>query len=349
MDIRFIALDNKAMQAIEACGNTISQRAFRADISNIPVIAQKDTISVMVSSALTQDLVNKVVGLSARSEYSMLVYPGGGEADEYSARLLTTGIVPVAVRRDSLVTISVSQTLEMIEDIFGHGNDDDIIFTEEEPRKLIERGKYGFFVKEESRNIRDSALYLVRKHWELQSASAVALSLHLYPGTPLTVIDEVLDLIESRMEPSAKFYAECKFDLAEGERPSIVCMMSRYLPKGTSFQDEIDKAGSYLSKAAKIVDLYAREALSSAQANALATDNGIDPDDLQTLYMVAYRYNLEIVDLMRKLRNSSSNEERVELVAQALKDEFIEPSILEELVFIYGLSVESVLRRAEAG
>ena len=173
------------------------------------------------------------------------------------------------------------------------------------------------------------------------------MAIHVAPEMTLITLDELLDLIESRITPQTKIYIVYKNDLAKDEKPYINLLFSRYLPQNSSFQDVLDKEEGYLSKVALIVDWANSNIINIAQAEQLAKDNGIEVDDLYKIHGLIYDYPQVVAKAIKDLREAQNSESRVDIIAKSLKDGSIDTIILEELAHTYNLSVDSILEKVE--
>jgi len=351
MKIIFTAFDTNSQQALEMSinGKRGLQNEGIFDVSKLK--AGDDILNVILSSHLDESVIDTLdIHKKAYMDKKIIIfYQDSQEASNLSSKLINMGLIPAPVNSSSLATISLSNAIETLLDIFAQGDDEDIFYGEENPIEIFQPYQFISTILYRASKIEECMLKLVREVWELNTATAIAMTIHTYPNTPIAIFDELLDLLESRIDSNNKLYVIYKRDLSSDEEPYINLLFSRYLPRGSSFQDLISKEDSYLSKASNIIDLFTNGAITASQADMLAIENDIPPKDLEILYTIAYIIPKETSLLIKSLREATDDEQRIDIIVDAIKKGDVDTSILEELALSYSLSIDAIVKKIEEG
>ena len=347
MKLRCMALDSNANQALEISLSKEKRKYIINGFDISSLATGKGAINLIVSSHLNSELLKSIEALKGVEAKNILIYPDSQDSSKLVNDIIALNLIPSPIKIESLTTLALSTALDIYIDILIDDKEDNIIFGEEEPSEIFKEGYFVSSWSQSASSIESCMLSITRRVWELYSSYGVAMAIHVAPEMTLITLDELLDLIESRITPQTKIYIVYKNDLAKDEKPYINLLFSRYLPQNSSFQDVLDKEEGYLSKVALIVDWANSNIINIAQAEQLAKDNGIEVDDLYKIYGLIYDYPQVIAKAIKDLREAQNSESRVDIIAKSLKDGSIDTIILEELAHTYNLSVDSILEKVE--
>ena len=347
MKLRCMALDPNAQQALQISlsGDREIYKVDNFDISSL--LSGSDAINLIVTSHIDDEALKLLELIKDIDAKNILIYPDSAESSKLIDKLFEMKIIPSPIKIESLTTIALSSTLDIFIDILVELKDEDIIFGIE---NIVDIFKDRYFVStwtQSGSSIESAMLRLVRGVWEIGSAYGIAMAIHVPPQMTLITLDELLDLIESRIPGEAKLYIVYKNDLGKDEKPYINLLMSRYLPKGASFQEYLDKENGYLSKIALIIDWFNSGALNGAQADMLAQDNGIDPSELQKIYSIVYEYPQNIASIIKELREAPNDTFKIDIIVNAVKEGIIDTIILEELAHTHHLPIDLIVKKME--
>ncbi len=347
MKLRAMALDPNAQQALQISlsGDREIYKVDNFDISSL--VSGSDAINIIVTSHLDNESLKLLELIQDIDAKNILIYPDSEESSKYINRLFEIKIIPSPIKIESLTTVALSSTLDIFIDIISEPKDEDIIFGIYNIEDIF---RDNFFVStwtQSGSSIESAMLKLVRGAWEIGSAYGIAMAIHVPPEMTLITLDELLDLIESRISSNTKLYIVYKNDLSQDEKPYINLILSRYLPKDTSFQDFLDKEEGYLSKMALIIDWFNSGALNGTQADMLAKDNGIEPSDLQRVYSIVYEYPQSVASIIKELREAPNDTYKIDIIINAVKDGVIDTIILEELAHTHNLPIDLIVKKME--
>lgn len=347
MKLRCMALDPNAKQALEISlsGDKEIYMVDDFDISNLA--RGDDAINLIITSHLDRDSIRLLEPIKDIDAKNILLYLDTPSSANLINELISLDIIPAPIQIESLATLAISSTLDIFIDILSEPKDNDIIFGIENPAKILKKGYFVSTWMQKGKSIESSMLSLVRTIWQMQSAYGIAMAIHVPPEMSLITLDELLDLLESRISPNSKLYVVYKNDLAKDEQPYINMLISRYLPKDTSFQELLDKEDNYLAKVALLVDWFANGVLSSNQAEMLAKDNAIEINDLQKIYSIIYDYPQKVANIIKELREASSDNSKIDIIVSALKEGIVDSVILEELAHTHNLPLDLIIKKIE--
>ena len=347
MKLRCMALDPNAKQALEISlsGDKEIYMVDDFDISNLA--RGDDAINLIITSHLDRDSIRLLEPIKDIDAKNILLYLDTPSSANLINELISLDIIPAPIQIESLATLAISSTLDIFIDILSEPKDNDIIFGIENPAKILKEGYFVSTWMQKGKSIESSMLSLVRTIWQMQSAYGIAMAIHVPPEMSLITLDELLDLLESRISPNSKLYVVYKNDLSKDEQPYINMLISRYLPKDTSFQELLDKEDNYLAKVALLVDWFANGVLSSNQAEMLAKDNAIEINDLQKIYSIIYDYPQKVANIIKELREASSDNSKIDIIVSALKEGIVDSVILEELAHTHNLPLDLIIKKIE--
>jgi len=347
MKLQFMALDENAWQAV---GMGSSREENRREICRVEDIGEKSIpgyFPIVVVTHIDVSIVESIAVVASKIGKFILIFPDNDRNFSHTLALSDSSITMIPVVIESLPTISISMVVGDLETLFSPVAENEIYFGDVPVEKILQKDRYCSFIEAEGKNLKEAALSLVRKSWEIYSSSAVALIIYSHPDIPLLLIDEILDLVESRISPQIPFVVRTFGDPKMGREVRLSLCMARYLPPGTTIQSLIEKEETYLMKAGVILDYFARSVISGEQADSLATDNGIDPKDLYTLYTIFYEYPVNITNLLKKMRLSSSKEERVKILSETIAENVLDDTFVDEVSAIFSIPLEEIRQEVE--
>ena len=349
MKLRCMALDPNAEQALQIClsgdKDRLKLNIESFDISSLAV--GKDAVNLIISSHLDEETITLLKPLKEINAKNILIYPDNVESFKLINKIESINLIPAPIEIESLTTIGLSSTLDTFIDILLEPEDDDIIFGIENPADIFRENFFVSTYSQSANRIESAMLSMVRNIWEIQSAYSIAMAIHVYPDMSLITLDELLDLLESRIPPEAKLYIVYKNDLAQDEKPYISLLLSRYLPRDTSFQTLLDKEDGYLSKIALIIDWFNEGVINGYQADMLAKDNAIEPNDLKKIYDIVYEYPQNIAEVIKELREAPDESSKIDIIIKSIKDGIVDTLIIEELAKTHKLPIDLIIKKME--
>lgn len=347
MKLRCMALDPNAEQALQI---SLSGDKDRLGIESFDISALatgEDAVNLIVSSHLDNESVKLLDPLKQITAKNILIYPDSEESAKLIKSIILSNIIPSPIQIESLTTLALSSTLDILIDILTEPKDEDIIFGVENPTEIFRNEYFVSTWSQSGISIESCMLSTVRSVWEIQSAYGIAMVIHVHPEMTLITLDELLDLVESRISSNSKLYIVYKNDLSKEEKPYITLILSRYLPKNTSFQELLDKEEGYLSKVAMIIDWFNSGVINAVQAELLAKDNGIEPGDLEKVYNIVYEYPERVAETIKELREAPNDTFKIDIIAKSVKEGVVDTVILEELAYTHNLPIELIVKKVE--
>ncbi len=345
--IQFIALDNAAAQAIEMANLGASSTMVQTKGNDLKSLASSpgvETLLVAGDAATLERLDPKTLPPAS----SLLFYET--ETSKKSAeRLMESGMVLIPVQAESLAALALSRALKEYESLLVESSSEDFSLGEESVREVFKPGAFNRLFYAEGRHLREAVLRMAHIVRSRRVSEGIAYVLHLPPDTPLFALDEALDVLEMATMPKTPVYFAIRFDEKGATRIRIAAFAVTPSGIADELQNRIDSQPTYLGKVAVIVEHFAMGKIDEKEMEKLCRDNGLDPDDADRLYDIFYVRSDETADLMRRLRESRSESERVDAVAKALSDNFIDVKILEELAILYRLSPDAIMARVQPG
>ncbi|WP_456380417.1 hypothetical protein [Hydrogenimonas sp.] len=339
--LRFIAMDETAMQALEMTNLRQGSRIEEGRVQSFRS-SSGSGVSVFVASRLDEEVVEKIAGFSGKG---ILLFPDPGEPVPLLEKLMQSSLTLVPVKLESLATLSFSHAVKSVETLFLEGSDQDFELGEEDLFDVLEPHTLHRFHYTEGRQLREAVLRMAHRVRSIRRIESVAYILEVPANTALFALDEAIDVLEIAVPPESPLFFAIRF--VKGA--SHVRITAAIAAKGhgvSEIQQRIDAHPTYLGKTMVIVEYFANGKIDEKRMEELCRENGIEPEDADRLYDFLYVRGDETAELMRKLRTAGSDGERIEAIAKALADNFIEVRILEELANLYRLPADRILKRA---
>ena len=339
--LRYIALDETSLQALEMAN--LTRHSEVVDGARTPLKLTDDRcVNLFVVSRLDGRLLENVELLKERG---ILLFPEPERMNPVLEEILKSALVPIPVKIETLATFSFSQVAKSVETLFVESSDQDFNLGAEEPFDVLRPHIFNRFHYAEGRHLREAVLRMAHRVRSQRRLESVAYTLMVPSNTTLFALDEALDVLEVAVPPEKPLYFAIRF-VSETSRVKISACIAGQMQLASGIQARIDAQPTYLGKLGIIVDSFANGEIDEKRMESLCRENGIDPEDGERLYDMIYGRADETAGLIRHLRESQSVEERVEAVAKALADGFIDIRILEELTNLFGLSPDKIIARA---
>ena len=336
----FLPLDETARQAVQMAG--LSSYSGVVDASK-PGEIPAGAVPVYVSTSLDEGVLRFVESKKGRG---LFLFPDPEEAKELAERLLKTEPVLIPVKVESLARLGFSQAVKSVESLFVEYGPDDFSLGAEEIFEVLRPHTFHRFYHAEGKHLREAVLRMAHRVRTLRHKESVAYLLRIPAQTPLYTLDEALDVLEVAVPPDMPLYFAIRFE-TKSSNIRISALVGSAFHVRSDLQMRIDAQPTYLGKASVIVESFAFRDIDENRMAELCRDNGIEPEDADRLYDLVYARSDETADLIRKLRDARDVQERVQLIADALADGFIDVRILEELVHLFRLPPEEILHLAD--
>ncbi|WP_300360979.1 hypothetical protein [Hydrogenimonas sp.] len=339
--LHFIAMDETAKQAVEMAN--LTKKSVIVDAGGLSsVFTGSPGVSVFVVSHLDETFADAVSGFKGKG---ILLFPDPGERTPLIDKLLKTPLVLIPVRLESLATLSFSHAVKSVERLFVESSDQDFELGEEDLFDVLKPHTLHRFYYTEGRQLKEAVLRMAHRVRSVRRIESVAYILEVPANTALFALDEAIDVLEIAVPPEQPLFFAIRFVKGVTHVKITACIAAR-THMTSDIQSRIDAQPTYLGKTAVIVEYFADGKIDEKRMDELCRENGIEPEDADRLYDLFYVRADETAELMRTLRSARSEEERIEAVARALADNFIDVRILEELAHLYRLPPDRIIARA---
>ncbi|WP_201353148.1 hypothetical protein [Hydrogenimonas urashimensis] len=339
--LRFIPMDSAAQQSVEMAN--LTRRSEIATLTG-PSEPSSSAVHVFVLSAFDDSSLQKIAGFKGRG---ILLFPDQETSGPFIEKVMKSSFVPVPVKLESLAALSFSHAVKSIETLFVESSEQDFSLGEEDLFAVFQAHRLNRFYYTEGRHLREAVLRMAHRVRSRRGIESVAYTLTVPANTALFSLDEALDVLEIAVPPEKPLHFAIRFASGTNHIKISACIASSERTP-SDIQSRIDAHPTYLGKLAVIVEGFADGKIDEKRMDELCRENGIEPEDADRLYDIFYVRADETAALMRHLRESRSADERIELIAKALADNFIDVRVLEELANLYRLPADRIIARAGA-
>ncbi|BDY12034.1 hypothetical protein [Hydrogenimonas cancrithermarum] len=341
--LQFIALDEAALQAIEMANLSKHTKVVAPTPERTMKTADTGRLPVFVVSSLDDRMEKAIRSFQGRG---LLLFPEPERTGPMTENVLKSGLVPIPVKLESLATLSFSHAVKSVETLFLEATPEDFMLGAEDHFDVLKPHTFNRFYHAEGRHLREAVLRMAHRARTLRRIEGIAYTLQLPADTPLFALDEALDVLEIAVPPETPLLFAIRFDKDTASHVKISACIGSQTHMTSDIQTRIDAQPTYLGKTAVVVESFAANEIDEKLLEALCRDNGIEPEDADRLYDILYLRTDETASLMRHLRESRNTEERIDAIAKALTDGFIDVKILEELAILYRLPPDEIIARA---
>ena len=340
--LQFIALDETALQAIEMAN--LNRHTEIVVVTPEHTMKTPDTgrLPVFVVSLLDEQTAKALSTFQGRG---ILLFPEPEHMGPITDRVLKSDLVPIPVKLESPATLSFSHAVKSVETLFLESTSEDFTLGAEDHFDVLKPHTFNRFYHTEGRHLREAVLHMAHRARALRRIEGIACMLHLPGDTSLFALDEALDVLETAVPPETPLLFAIRFHKDPASHVRISACIGSPMHMRSDIQTRVDAQPTYLGKTAVIVESFASDEIDERVLETLCRDNGIEPEDADRLYDILYIRTDETVSLMRHLRESQNPDERIDAVARALTDGFIDIKILEELVTLYRLPPDEIISR----
>ena len=348
--IQVIALDKVAHQALELAELTRFDETVKAEPKQLASVVIGEYHQIFVLSELNDMVMREIEEELSQAEEPIVLLPRTAKESASVKKLLIIGVSVIFSSSDSLIAISLSHTLKMLELMFyENGTEMEISVDHKDIYAVMGRGTLTEFYENSGAYISNTTANMLNVPEGFSDVSGVYILYDVHEDLPIMEISEAMDILESKMPEESSIIFGTRNTHRNMKHIKITCMVSRYVDFLPSVQEKINDGETYIDKLAVIVDAFAENTISGDEANMLADRNNLDKKDLNTIYTVAYTQPVEIVNLMQIVRDDSFTRERKEeAIADVLIETKVDADILSEIAMTKGLSIDNVLAISDA-
>ena len=352
--LHFFAVDETAAKALQQVTGIPESRKQTVRPSQI---AEKAAGSrpVIVASKLDMALADVLHTTLRDADHPFLLYPDDYKFDRPLKRLLKSNVVLVPIENDSLMHVSLIKNIEGLYTILTETDEEeDYSLAEEDLDALFIPGALNaLWIAEASNAVRAVYAIVNRPRMAFKETDALLCTFQTDPRTTLLEITDAVKVLESRVHEMTHVLYQVRPVPAMQQRVRALLIVSVPVELPYVIQQEIDQVQSYMQRLAVIAENLDDGFLSQEEAEDLAFQNRIEPEDLRSFLRHFIRSKNALVELMRSLRSPRLTDDlRKRLIARAVVDATIEIEFLDELARTYRLNIgdiELLIERIKEG
>jgi len=343
--IQIIAFGEVAQQALELAELTRFDETLKIDIDALAEKMVSGYRQILVFSALQSNEAEILLASLKETEDPVVILPESYKESEVLKFLLLGGIRIILAPSNSLMSVSLSQALRLLEALY-YGNDPEleVIVEHEDIYTVISQGTVTELHESNGANLSLATFRVCNEPKGYENVEGAYVLYYIQEELPIMEIAEAMDAVESRLPEDAGLIFGTRNQNIGNERVKIVCMLSRRYDFKYGVSEQIEQKGTYMEKISVLVDAFATGEIDEHEAEYLAGKYRLDFKDVGTVYNIAYTQPETTVRLIERLHDSKTDlESKIEMLADAVYEDHVNITIAEGLVNIYGLSIESVL------
>ena len=341
--LQYISLDDIAKQSLELATLSKTSQVINTSIDQLERHCVLSYQQVIVLSSIDEPTVLDLVNVLKDAVHPIVVIPEHEEMDTALRILLNTHIIVVRTKVDTLQAIALSETLQHLETFFISGAEDDLTITEDELFNLLQTHSFNRFYSAQGKTAQIAMLRVMNMVDSLESMQSALGLFRLHPDASLMDISNAIDIISNKVNPDADMMFQTRGDITLNNKTECIVVVCQYVDILPSLQKKIDLQSTYIEKSTEIVDAYANREITGEDADTIAEHNHIALKDLEFIYHMAYVEKLDLSLFIQALRlPECTDEERQEVIAEAIVQKTVNLDILNELAMTYQLSVDKI-------
>lgn len=344
--MQVIALDKTSHQALDLSELKRFDETVKTEPKLLSSVTIADHHQIFVLAELSDVIIGEIEEELSQVDEPIVLLPDTVKESEYIKQLLQIGTRIIFAPSDSLISVSLSQTLNILELMFyGNETEMEIAVNHEDIYVIFKRGTISEFYEGSGVNTITTMMSVMNVPKSFNDVSSAFVLYVVHEDFPLMEIARSMDiLLDDILPEDAEVVFATRNTHTNMDYVKITCMVTRYYDFASSLQKEITAAESYIDKVSVIVDAYAGEAITNEEVETLAEKNTLHMKDLKAIYHVAYTQPMEMVEFLRMMQDKKVETQRkVEAIADVVLDESFDVDIAEEIAKMQKLSIDEIL------
>lgn len=343
-NLQLIAVDETAQQAIELSGVQKFRERSHTTLSKLSSVMIGDHRHILVLSSLDMEISLELLKILSGSENTIVVLPDTFSDSEAVKKLILNGIRVLLSVTNSMLSLSLAQTLGTLERLFyGSESENEITLEHHDIYTVIGKGTLTEFYESEGQDVTVTMINMLNIPKSFDDVSGAVFLIALDEDMPLLEVVQALEVAHAKFPENVDLVFGTKNHSLKNQ-VKITAMVSRYYNFKFDLQKEIDAAESYFQKVAVIVDAYADGVLSDVEVEQMTLANALVLDDVRSAYRLIYDRPIETVKLIQLLGDENlSKQRKIEAVADVVINEDIDLNVVEALAELQHLSVDEII------
>ena len=343
--IQLIALDETTQQALELASLSKFDQILKSDLEKLSSVLVGDHHHILVLSHLSDKIAERVINELGNSEDPIIILPDTVRETEELKQLLLGGTRVILAPSDTLLSISLSHTLEIIQSLFyGNKTENEIDLDHSDIYEVIRKSTITELHESSGTDLSTTMMRLFNLPRRLDDVAGAIILFTVHEDRLILEISEAMDVAEAQLPDEAYVLFATRNNTSDLQSGTITALISRYYDFEQDLQKEINQSSSYFGKVSVIVDAFAQGVINGQEADLLAERNNLDTGDVNAVYAMIYEQPRETVKLIKMLADEKIESSRkIEAVADVIIDESVNLDIAEALVDTNQLPVDDIL------
>ena len=343
--IQVIALDKAAHKALDLSELSKFDEVLKSDVIHVSSVAVSDYHQIFVLSEWEESIMDELTDELYRAKEPIVLLSDILQETDYLKRLLLTGSRVIFSPSDSLVSVSLSQTLKTLELMFyGNGTEMEIAVDHQDIYTILKAGTISEFYESFGSDMGTTMMRVMNVPKRFNDVVSAYVLFEICEDFPIMEIAEAMNIVEEDIPEDSDIIFATRNTTTDENNIKITCLMSHYYDFVKSLQKEIQKAESYFDKVSVMVDAYAENALNGEEVEQLAKKNNLHMKDIEAIYRIAYRQPEEMVELLLMMQDEKVHIRRkIEAIADVVIQGNVNPNVAEEIAKMQKLSIDDIL------
>lgn len=342
--IQVIALDTVAHQALDSAELSKFFETKKSDVTHLSSVSVSDYHQIYVLSELGDDIMDKLNNELDDTKEPIVLLPETLKETNNLKRLLLTGTRVIFSPSDSLVSISLSQTLQKLELMFyGNGGKMEISIEHQDIYSMLKAGTISEFYESSGSDMVTSMMHIMNVPRRFEDIVSGYILFEVCEDLPIMEIAEAMNIVEENIPEDSALIFATRNTITDENDIKITCLISYDYDFGNFLQKEIRKAESYFDKVSIIVDAYAENVLNEEEVEQLAHKNSLHMKDIKAIYRIVYTQPENMIALLRMMQDENVNTQRkLEAIADVVVEGNMNPNVAEEIAKMQKLSIDDI-------
>ncbi len=343
--IQIVTVDESARQAVGLASLSRFDKITFGETGGLAREIVAEHRVILVVSDLTVEVVQAIASEIASLDDFMIVLPGQERDEEILKHLILMGGRVVFGPSDTISSLSLSQTLQLLERVFyGNDTENEIAADHEDLYTVMDRGTLTEFHSETGSQIETVTTRVLNMPGRLSDVCGATILFDIEEDFSILEVSEAMEIVERLLPEESSILFQTRNDKAVKEEVGVTVLLSRSIDFQKELQEQIDRSESHLEKIAIIVDAYAKGEIDGEKADHLALRNDISTRDLRSMYDLVYTAPMRTRELLRTISEKEIPPlQKEEAVADELTEDMIDTDLIEEIVRAFGLPMDEIV------
>jgi hypothetical protein len=339
--IELIGIDDNANQAITLANPSNFDSIKKSSVIRLNKDIDKEFYCVIISTKLDNYILDNLTSHVSPEQRPILVIPKNVAGEDDLERLYKSGFSVIFFNIDNLISISLVNTISLIESILYHDRDD---YT------LTPTGDdiYYYFSPQKTHDIKVAhaksikhASFKLLNNTELKDDFLSLLIVYEIPSDFDTYeVSNSIDILQKHYAPKNSPIFFIKIDKSR-EDVKTTLLVSKKFDFIAHILSQLEAESDYIPKAYHLLNSYRNDMIDDDELRLLCDKSGISLDDILILNKFIFDNQSSLYELLKNLQDESITLDiKMDLLVDTMRNSLIDDKILMQIASIFSMPID---------